>query len=96
MSKSVTVYTSAELAETWALAAEDRKMSISSFVEYMTEAGRKQISLEFQVDNDAVELRHQRNDLKRENEELQRQIKRLQSKALNEEREFITQLCTLK
>ena len=89
MSETITVYTSAELAEAWKQAANRRDMSVSKFVQDMTEAGRKEISVEFQIDNDAAELRHQRNNLKRENEELQRRIERLQKKALNEEREFI-------
>lgn len=84
--QTATAYPQSETYEEWTDHADELEMSISRFILAMVEVGRKQIDLSVSHDDDTVELRTQRNDLKRELDDARRRIEYLEKRLYRGER----------
>lgn len=74
------------LYEEWKSEAEDWDTSVSAWIQHMVESGRKQFDTEIAVDEDALELREQRNDLKRELKRTRERVEELEDQLHSGER----------
>jgi hypothetical protein len=79
-------YPPKELYEDWKTEAEDWDTSVSAWIQHMVEAGRKQFDTEIGLDEDALELREQRNDLKRELKRTRERVEELEDRLHSDER----------
>jgi hypothetical protein len=64
--QTATAYPQTETYAEWSDHADELDMSVSRYILAMVEVGRKEIDLSIDHDDETVELRTQRNDLKRE------------------------------
>lgn len=72
--------------EEWKAAADEMDMTLSEYVQAMTEAGRKKFDADVRPDETAAELREQRNDLRRETDRLRSRIGKLENQLHTGER----------
>lgn len=84
-----TAYPETELYEQWKDHADELGMPVSEYIQAMVTAGRKKFENEVQPDQNAAELRLQRNDMKRELETARSRISRLEEELHGTEREEI-------
>jgi hypothetical protein len=63
----------------WKQEAEDMDMSLSEFIQAMTEAGLKKFDAEVPPDESLRELRQQRNELKRELDRVRDRVRDLEA-----------------
>lgn len=63
----------------WKEDAEEMDMSVSEWIQAMVEAGRKKFKVDIEPDEDAAELRKQRNDLKQELDHARERIQELET-----------------
>lgn len=89
MTNHVATYPSDEQLERWEERADEMGISMSRFVESMTEAGMKTFSRDVEPDESAAELRQERNELLNELETLRQRVEFLEQKAYTTEREKI-------
>jgi predicted HTH transcriptional regulator len=73
----------------WKQIAEEMGMSLSEFIQAMTEAGLKKFEVDVTPDESASELRRQRNDLKRELDRARDRVTKLEEQVQTRERETI-------
>ena len=74
----------------WKQEAEDMDMSLSEFIQAMTEAGLKKFDVDIEPDESISEVRRQRNDLKRELDRTRDRASKLEEQLQTREREAIT------
>lgn len=91
MSESVpvTVYVSEEQRDEWREKAEEMDMSLSEFVEAMTNAGQKKFELNVDPDETNAKLREDRNYFERKLKEERREKERLEEQLHGGERQAI-------
>jgi predicted RNase H-like nuclease (RuvC/YqgF family) len=82
-------YPSNEQHARWKREAEAMDMSLSEFIQAMTEAGLKKFDLDVQPDESVSDLRRQRNDLKRELDRSRERVAKLEEQLQTRERERI-------
>ena len=80
-------YPHEEQYQVWKNEAEDMGISVSKWIQYMAEAGRKKFEVDVDHDEDKEELRRQRNDLHTEVRETRRRLNQLQTQLYQGERE---------
>ena len=85
----VAAYPSEDTKERWQQRAVDMGMSMSEFLEAMTEAGLKKFSRDVQPDESREELRRKRNDLRDELKRARDRIEELEEQVHVSEREAI-------
>lgn len=90
-SVTATTYPTEEQYQRWRKEAEERNMSVSEFIQGMTEAGIKKFSVEVTPDESRRELRNQRNDLKRELNRARDRISELEDQLQDQEFQTIKQ-----
>lgn len=83
-------YPSNEQHARWKQEAEMMDMSLSEFIQAMTEAGLKKFDIDVEPDESMSELRRQRNDLKRELDRTRDRVGKLEEQLQTREREAIT------
>lgn len=79
-------YPTKEQYEQWKDEADEMGMTVSEYMQSMIEAGRKKFDREIEPDQDAAELRMQRNDMKRQLESARRRIEELEEQLHGGER----------
>lgn len=82
-------YPSNEQHARWKQEAEAMDMSLSEFVQAMTEAGLKKFEVDVAPDESLSEVRRQRNDLKRELDRTRDRVQKLEAQLQTRERERI-------
>lgn len=82
-------YPTEEQYEDWKDEADEFDMSVSEYIASMVEAGRKKFEPTTEADEEAAELRRQRNDLKRELEHARERNSRLEDRLHHGERAVI-------
>jgi hypothetical protein len=85
-SHPTTTYPTEEQYDRWEAKAEELGMSMSEFVECMTEAGLKKFDVDVTPDETNQELREQRNDLKAELDRARTRIEQLEDELHHGER----------
>lgn len=90
-SKAVATYPTEEQHAWWEQRAEEMDMSMSEFVQSMTEAGMKKFEVRVQPDETNRELREQRNDLRDELEQARERIRNLEDRLHGGERRDIVE-----
>ena len=90
-SKVATTYPTEAQYERWKKEAEDFDMSTSEFIKSMTEAGMKKFERHIETDEEASELRQQRNDLKDELERSRSRVRELEDQLHSGERQVLQQ-----
>lgn len=83
---TATAYPNADQYEEWKDRAEEMGMSVSEFIESMTEAGWKKFDATVDPDESQQELRKQRNDLRKELDRSRERIESLETALYNTER----------
>lgn len=83
-------YPSTQQHARWKQKAAAMDMSLSEFIQAMTEAGLKKFEVDVTPDESASELRRQRNDLKRELDRARDRVTKLEEQVQTRERETIT------
>lgn len=83
------VYPSNEQHARWKDQAEEMDMSLSEFVQSMTEAGLKKFDTTIETDESLQELRRQRNDLKEELDKTRERVSELETQLHKGERAAI-------
>lgn len=73
----------------WKEEADAMDMSLSEFLQAMTEAGLKKFTVDVEPDESVSEIRRQRNDLKRELDRARNRISNLEEQLQTREREAI-------
>ena len=93
MANSVTtpIYPKEDQRDRWEERADDMGMSLSEFIQAMTEAGMKKFDASVQPDESAGELREQRNELKAELDRARERIENLETRLYEGERQTIIQ-----
>ena len=89
MTNHVATYPSDTQLARWKQEADERDMSLSSWVACMVEAGQKKFAIEVTPDETNRDLRHQRNDLRRELERSRERIEELEQQLYRGERRAI-------
>jgi hypothetical protein len=84
--QTATAYPQTETYAEWSDHADELDMSVSRYILAMVEVGRKEIDLSIDHDDETVELRTQRNDLKRELDDARRRIEYLEKRLYRGER----------
>lgn len=84
-----TAYPANEQHARWKAEAEKMDMSLSEFVQAMTEAGLKKFEVDVEPDESVSELRRQRNDLKHELDRTRDRVSKLEQQLQTREREAI-------
>lgn len=84
--QTATAYPRTETYERWTDHADQLEMSISRYILAMVELGRKEIDLSVKQDDEAAELRTQRNNLKRELDDARQRIEYLEQRLYRGER----------
>lgn len=87
--QATTTYPSNQQHARWKQEAEAMDMSLSEFIQAMTEAGLKKFDAEVTPDESVSELRRQRNDLKRELDRTRSRVAKLEEQVQTREREAI-------
>lgn len=82
-------YPSKDQHARWKEEAERMDMSLSEFIQAMTEAGLKKFEVNVEPDESVGELRRQRNDLKRELDRARERVGKLEEQLQTREREAI-------
>jgi len=82
-------YPSNEQHARWKQEAEEMDMSLSEFIQAMTEAGLKKFDVDVEPDESLSELRRQRNDLKHELDRTRDRVAKLEHQLQTREREAI-------
>jgi len=82
-------YPTPEQYETWKEDADEMDMSVSEWIQAMVEAGRKKFDAQVEPDENAQELREQRNDLKEELAHARDRIENLENQLHHSERATI-------
>jgi predicted RNase H-like nuclease (RuvC/YqgF family) len=72
-------YPSKQQHARWKQEAEDMDMSLSEFIQAMTEAGLKKFDAEVTPDESLRDLRQQRNELKRELDQTRNRVRELEA-----------------
>lgn len=90
-SKLVGTYPTEQQRERWEEQAEEAGMSMSEFVQSMTEAGMKKFEIAVKPDETNGQLRQQRNELKDELDEKRDRIRTLEDRLHTGERKRIRQ-----
>lgn len=83
------VYPSNEQHARWKDIADEMDMSLSEFVQSMTEAGLKKFDTTIETDESLQELRRQRNDLKEELDKTRERVSELETQLHKGERAAI-------
>lgn len=86
---TATTYPLVEQYEQWKEQADELDMTVSEFIQSMTEAGRKEFEAMVVPDETNQELREQRNDLKRELEQARERVESLEDRLHHGERKQI-------
>lgn len=87
----VATYLSDDQHEQWKERAEELGMSLSEYIQAMTEAGHKKFNASVNPDETPRELREQRNDLKDELDRARTRIQQLENRLHRSEQATITQ-----
>lgn len=82
-------YPSQEQHARWKDEAEAMDMSLSEFIQAMTEAGLKKFDVDVEPDESYSEIRRQRNDLKRELDRTRDRVRKLEEQLQTTERAAI-------
>ncbi|QCC51405.1 hypothetical protein DV733_09195 [Halapricum salinum] len=90
-SENATAYPTSEQYQRWCEEAANRDMSVSEFIQAMVETGLKAVSIEVTPDESRRELRHQRNDLKKELDRARDRIEELEDQLHDHESRAIEQ-----
>ena len=90
-SKTATTYPTEEQYERWKDEADEFGMSTSEFIKSMTEAGLKKFERHVETDEEAQELRRQRNDLKGQLEQSRSRVRELEDQLHSGERKVLEQ-----
>ena len=89
MSEQVFVYPSEDRVERWQNRAEQMDVSISEFIQNMTEAGLKKFDANVTPDESVAELHEQRNNLRKRLQESENRIEHLENRLDRGERAAI-------
>lgn len=89
--KTATTYPTEQQYERWKKEAKEEGMSTSEFIAAMTEAGMKKFDRHVETDEDAQELRRQRNDLKDQLQQSRERVRELEDQLHSGEREVLQQ-----
>lgn len=87
--KQAMIYPTKTQYEAWKDEADDMDMSVSEWVQAMVEAGRKKFTANVDPDENAQQLRRQRNDLKKELNRARNRIDKLETQLHRGERKAI-------
>jgi len=82
-------YPTTEQHARWKREADAMDMSLSEFIQAMTEAGLKKFDVDVEPDESLSEVRRQRNDLKRELDRSRNRITKLEEQLQTRERQRI-------
>lgn len=85
-SQMAATYPTEEQYERWKQEAEEFDMSTSEFMQAMIEAGLKKFERHVETDEEASELRRQRNDFRDELERSRERVKELENQLYDDER----------
>ena len=89
--KTATTYPTEEQYQRWKKEAEEEGMSTSEFIAAMTEAGMKKFDRHVETDEEAQELRRQRNDLKDQLQQSRERVRELEDQLHSGERKVLEQ-----